>query len=84
MLELREMKEVERGDEAVYLRFSHLPITRTKTLADGEINVDLDHYNEVVGIEILSLGPNEMKALAEIAAEYRLSLDLLAHSTKKI
>jgi hypothetical protein len=82
MLELRELKEVERGDEAVYLRFSHLPIARTKTFADGELNIDLDHDNDVVGIEILSLGPTEMKALAEIVAEHRLSLDLLAHAPK--
>jgi uncharacterized protein YuzE len=83
MLELRELKEIERGDEAVYLRFSHLPIARTQTFADGELNVDLDHYNEVVGIEILSLGPIETKALAEVVAEHRLSLDLLAHASKK-
>ena len=82
MLALRELKGIERGDEALYLRFSHLPIARTKTFAKGELNVDLDRYNEVVGIEVLSLGPAETKALAEVAAEHRLSLDLLAHATK--
>jgi hypothetical protein len=82
MLKLRELKEVERSDEALYLRFSRLPIARTKSFADGELNVDLDAYNEVVGIEVLSLGPDEMKAFTDIVTDYRLSLDYLARARK--
>ena len=82
MLELRELKEVENRDNVLYLHFSKLPIARTRSYADGEINVDLDHYDEVVGIEVLSLGPDEMSALSAIVSEHRLSLDLLTHANK--
>ena len=82
MLELRELKEVENRDNVLYLHFSKLPIARTRSYADGEINVDLDHYDEVVGIEVLSLGPDEMSALSAIVSEHQLSLDLLTHTNK--
>jgi len=82
MLELRELKEVENKDNVLYLHFSKLPIARTKSFSAGEVNVDLDHYNEVVGIEVLSLGPDEMQALADIASQHRLSLDLLTRARK--
>lgn len=74
-MELRELKEVEPSEGAVYLRFSKLPVARTLSYANGEINVDVDDYNEVVGIEVLSLDPDELQALAEIAKKFRLSLD---------
>lgn len=77
---LRELKEVERDEDAIYLRFSKMPVARTRSFANGEINVDLDHYNEVIGIEVLSLDPEELQALAEIAAEYKLSFDHLRHA----
>lgn len=83
MLELRELKEVENRDNVLYLHFSKLPVAHTKSYADGEINVDLDHYGEVVGIEVLSLGPDELSALSAIVSKYRLSLDLLTHANKK-
>jgi hypothetical protein len=82
MLELRELKEVESRDGVLYLHFSKLPIAHTKSYAKGELNVDLDHYDEVVGIEVLSLGPTEMKALTEIVTRHRLSLDLLVHARR--
>lgn len=82
MLELRELKEVEHGDEAMYLRFSHLPIARTKSFANGELNVDLDAYNEVVGIEVLSLGPDETRALSDVVNQYRLSLEAWKRAPK--
>jgi hypothetical protein len=54
-----------------------LPIAPTKSFAEGELNVDLDHDDKVVGIEVLALGPNEVKALSDIVTHHRLSLDLL-------
>jgi Protein of unknown function (DUF2283) len=83
MFELRELKDVERRDGVLYLHFSRLPIARSKSYANGEINGDLDHYNEVVGIEILSLEPEETQALAEVANEYRLSLDKLTQEGRR-
>jgi uncharacterized protein YuzE len=83
---IRELKEVEHsgkpGDPA-YLRFSNMPIARTESYADGEVNVDLDDYNEVVGIEMLSGEPEEWAALAEIAKRYSLSFNLFLHGAKK-
>ncbi len=77
MPELRELSEVESRDGVLYLHFSKMPIARTKSYAQGELNVDLDNADDVVGIEVLSLGPNEMTALAEVVTDHRLSLDLL-------
>lgn len=82
MLELRELKEVENQDNVLYLHFSKLPIARTKSYAHGEINVDFDHYDEVVGIEVLSLGPTELTALTDVVTSHGLSLDLLTHACK--
>jgi Protein of unknown function (DUF2283) len=75
---LNELKEVKSTDDVLYLYFSNLPISRTQSLANGEINVDLDHYGHVVGIEVLSLGPEQMQALSGIVAEHKLSLSNLA------
>jgi uncharacterized protein YuzE len=74
---LRELKEIEGGDHAVYLRFTKLPVARTTSYANGEVMVDLDHYGEVIGIEVLSLDPAELAAVAEIATRYRLSFSKL-------
>jgi hypothetical protein len=82
MIELRELKEVEGGEDAVYLRFSNLPIARSKSFSDGEVNVDLDDYNEVVGIELLSWGPDQIRVLSDIAADYTLRLDRLFFAKK--
>lgn len=79
MIELREAKELTNKDGVLYIYFSRLPIARTKSFASGEVNVDLDDYNEVVGIEILSLGPTEVQALATIVARWKLSLNSLTH-----
>lgn len=45
--------------------------------ANGEVNVDLDHLNEVVGIELLAAERDELAALAKIAQEHDLRFDLL-------
>jgi uncharacterized protein YuzE len=74
---LSELKEVKSTDDVLYLYFSKLPISRTQSLANGEINVDLDHYGHVVGIEVLSLEPEQMQALSGVVSEYKLSLSNL-------
>lgn len=82
---IRELKEIERDtpDGPAYLRFSNMNIARTESYAGGEVNVDIDDYNEVVGIEMLSSDPEEWAAFAEIAQKYRLSLSLFLAARKK-
>jgi len=76
----RALKTVESSEDAVYLRFSKLTIARSVSYANGEINVDIDDHGEVIGIEMLSLDPQEMQALAEIATKYSLNFDAWAHA----
>jgi uncharacterized protein YuzE len=80
---LRELKDVEQGEHAAYLRFSKMPRVKTKMFADGQINVDLDSSGEVIGIEILSLDPEDLRALAQIATEYKLSLNGLTNALRR-
>jgi uncharacterized protein YuzE len=76
---LKEIQEIEKSDGALYLRFSNHPIAKTHSYQDGVVAVDIDHHDEVVGIELLALGPNETKTLSEIVTEFQLSLDALVH-----
>jgi len=78
---LKELKEIERADEALYLRFSNHPVAKTQSFGNGVVAVDIDHYDEVVGIEILALGPQEMQALGRVVEKYQLSLDALVHAS---
>ncbi len=80
---LRELRNIEGDDHTAYLRFSNHPIARTKSLANGEINVDLDSYEQVVGIEVLSLDSEELRTLADLSAEYGLSLSPLARASNR-
>lgn len=74
---LRELKAVEGSAEAWYFRFSNMQVARTISYLNGEVNLDLDHYDEVVGIELLGTDADELKTLAEIIAERNLSIDKL-------
>jgi uncharacterized protein YuzE len=47
--------EVDSLAEAAYVRFSHNDTVRT-VAHNGEINIDLDEFGMVVGIEVLTLG----------------------------
>jgi hypothetical protein len=82
---IRELKEIERHDAEgpVYLRFSNMTIERTESYANGEVNVDIDHYNEVVGIEMLSFEPEEFSALGDVAKKYNLSFDLFFKAARR-
>lgn len=74
---IKKLKEIENDGQPrspIYLRFSNHVIERTESYAEGEVNVDVDHYNEVVGIEILSMGAPQLKALSEIVAQYDLDI----------
>ncbi len=77
---IKTLKEIERGDRErspIYLRFSNHVVARTETHDRGEVNVDVDHYGEVVGVEMLSVGPGQLKALSEIVQRYDLDLSPL-------
>jgi uncharacterized protein YuzE len=83
---IRELDEIEWSGTAgdpVYLRFTKLPISKTLVRANGEVTVDLDAYNEVVGIEMLSTDPEEWVAVAEIGKEHSLRFDLFLAGAKK-
>jgi hypothetical protein len=74
---IRELKDIEssgRPGEPIYFIFSKLPIEHTEAHADGEVNVDVDHYNEVVGIELLSGKPENFAVFFEIVKHRALSL----------
>jgi hypothetical protein len=59
-------------------------VQRTDPSRDGELIVDYDAANEVVGVELLSLGPNIFRALTDFAQANDLDLSaLLAHSFTK-
>jgi uncharacterized protein YuzE len=66
----------------VYLRFAETAIVKTSTYAGGEVNVDLDASGEVVGIEMLSIEPEEFEAVAKIGKEHDLRFDLFLASAK--
>ncbi len=67
-----ESNETLRGP--IYLRFSNQTVERTESYSSGEVNVDLDHHHELIGIEMLSLGPNQIAALADIVRAHDLDL----------
>ena len=81
-MEIRELKEISRGHRAAYLRFSHFPVCNTKSFANGHVVVDIDHCNEVVGIELLGAEAGDLEALARVAREYKLSFDALIYAQK--
>lgn len=76
----KTLKDIERGERErspIYLRFSNHVIGRTESYARGEVNVDVDHYDQVVGIEMLSAGPNALRALSEVVQQYDLDVNPL-------
>ena len=76
----KKLKEIENDGKprsVIYLRFSYHVIERTETYSAGEVNVDVDPYNEVAGIEMLSMGSPQLKALSEIVARYDLDVSPL-------
>ncbi|HXF33255.1 MAG TPA: DUF2283 domain-containing protein [Candidatus Acidoferrales bacterium] len=80
----KELMAVEGGGKGpVYLRFSERTIARTESYAGGELNVDVDDCNEVVGIEMLATEPEEIAALASVAQTYDLHLGRL-FSVRKV
>lgn len=73
----RILREIESGDQErspIYLRFSTHVVDHTETYANGEVNADIDPYNEVVGIEMLSTGPEQLKTLADLSKRYDLDM----------
>jgi uncharacterized protein YuzE len=77
---------VEREPEhnIAYLRYQEdVPGSTGQTVgyADHQVNVDFDEAGAIVGIEVLSLGAEELAALAEIAKAYELDLSPLIGGT---
>jgi hypothetical protein len=65
-----------------YVRFSHEPPARTEPWErDDALVVDYDAAGEVVGIELVTLSPEAMNGLLELARLKGLDLSaLVAHS----
>lgn len=83
MRELQEIKWSGKAGDPVYLRFTKLPVARTDSYANGEVNVDLDASNEVVGIEMLSTDPDQWAAVGRIGQEHSLRFDLFLAGAKR-
>lgn len=65
-----------------YIRFSGEPIAGTEPWKpDSDVIIDYDEAGEVVGIELVALGPEAIDALVDVARRHGLDLSaLLAHS----
>jgi hypothetical protein len=84
---MTELQEIGGGEDGspVYLRFQWSAVNRTETFAGGEVNVDFDANNCVIGIEMLSADPEEVEAVAKIATAHRLRIaTLFAGSAKRV
>jgi hypothetical protein len=73
------MSEGPRGP--AYIRYSREPVASTEpTETQDEVVVDYDAAGGVVGIELVSLGPEMFAALLDVARKYDLDLSaLLSH-----
>jgi uncharacterized protein YuzE len=61
-----------------YIRFSRAPVASTEpTEAQDEVVVDYDAAGAVVGIELVSLGPDMITALVDVARKHDLDLSAL-------
>ena len=83
---IHELNAIEwsgKTGDPVYLRFSEARVARTESYANGEINVDFDDNNDVIGIEMLSTDPEEWEVTARIGRAHNLGFDLLLAGAKK-
>jgi uncharacterized protein YuzE len=63
------------GVRPMYIYYSHEPVTKTVDCDDeGSVSLDFDTNGEVVGIEILHPGDDEIALAIETAKKYGLSL----------
>ncbi|HVA33631.1 MAG TPA: DUF2283 domain-containing protein [Candidatus Baltobacteraceae bacterium] len=81
--ELKGIEGADCGGGPIYLRFSNHSVARTESYAGGEVNVDVDDRNQVIGIEMLSIDAEEIAALADVTRVYDLSL-LPLFSARKV
>ncbi len=81
MRSIREVtSEGERGP--AYIRFSLDPVARTEPWQpDSDLVVDYNAAGDVVGVEVVTVGPSVIDALAAVARRHDLDLSaLVAHS----
>lgn len=74
MQRLKEIEPRTHDRDPIYMRFSDCAVERTDSYVDGEVNVDVDQRNEVIGVELLSVGPDELRALASIIERHNLDI----------
>jgi uncharacterized protein YuzE len=73
----QELKNIEwsgRVGEPMYFRFSNAPVATTEPHAGGEVNVDLDSHDEVVGVELLSGDAEDFAVFLKVAERRGLGL----------
>jgi uncharacterized protein YuzE len=74
---MRELKHIEYSGvpgEPIYFVFSNHVVDRTEAYAGGEVNVDVDHYDEVVGIELLNGSPKNFDVFFDIVKDRQLGI----------
>lgn len=64
-------------DGPTYIRFSDKEVASTAPSAHEELIVDYDASGRIVGIELISLGPDAFEALAGVAKKNELDLSPL-------
>ena len=73
----RALKNIEWSGtlgEPMYFRFSNDSVTTTESHAGGEVNVDLDVHNDVVGVELLSGDAEDFAVFLQLAQARDLDL----------
>jgi uncharacterized protein YuzE len=73
----QSLKNIEwsgKVGEPMYFRFSSAPVATTESHAGGEVNVDLDGHDEVVGVELLSGDAEDFSVFLKIAQTRGLDL----------
>lgn len=59
----------------MYIYYSRAPVAKTlNCMPDGSVAIDFDAHGNVVGIEILHPGDEEIALVVQLAKKYSLSL----------
>jgi len=73
----QDLKNIEwsgKVGEPMYFRFSTAPVATTESHAGGEVNVDLDAHDAVIGVELLSGDAEDFSVFLKIAETRGLDL----------
>ena len=74
---MRELTDIQYSGipgEPIYFVFSNQVVDHTDSYAGGEVNVDIDPHDEVVGIELLSGSPSNFDVFFDIVRQRDLGI----------